>query len=85
LKKRSATGARLKHQFSFISIDLLCYLLVDFFIFPDPRTGQFNGWYKLQKRKRKNILPSAIKAWIASQPAERDFKGDATRKKIEVV
>ena len=88
--KRSATGARLKHQFSFIPIcnsnrpDLL---LVGWFLyFPRPANGVFNGWYKLQKRKRKNILPrSAMKAGITSQPAEREFKGDVARKKIEVV
>ena len=35
------------------------------------------------KKEKENILPSAIKAGITSQPAERDFKGDAARKKIE--
>ena len=43
------------------------------------------GLISFKIRKRKNILPCAIKAGIASQPVERDFKGDVTRKKIEVV
>ena len=54
--KRSATGARLKHQFSFIPIDLLCYLLVDFFIFPDPWTGFLMAGICFKKEKRKKYF-----------------------------
>ena len=70
-----------------IPIDLLCYLLVDFFIFPDPRTGFLMAGISFKKEKEKIFCQVllTIKAGITSQPVERDFKGDVARKKIEVV